>query len=55
MYKLERLLHSKLFFQQLFLRDRVKIQRWTTRGLAAGSPIILEETQSKAVSRFSHF
>ena len=51
-HELEMCLTQQIGLQQMIRKDWVRIQRSITRGLAAGSQIILEEFQSKAVSNF---
>ena len=48
-------LTQQIGLQQMICKDRVETQRSLTRGLAAGSQIILEEFQTKAVSNFFIF
>lgn len=49
-HELETSLTQQIGLQQMIRKDWVRIQRSITRGLSAGSQIILEEFQSKAVS-----
>lgn len=52
-HELETSLTQQIGLQQMIRKDWVRIQRSITRGLSAGSQIILEEFQSKAVSNIS--